>query len=127
MTIEPIDNHNTVTLSEDTKASITSGGLLSIAGVDMQGMTHLIHLEADEAWGLLQWLADYHRDRLYKLSQHPEQRGGVKPLMLQDTGQIEYQEFSDELAMNTTDDERTSRQLEALEKPWLPIQPGEEW
>ena len=143
-------NHKQITLSPDTRASISLAGLLCINGVDMEGLPHMIHLEASEAWALLAWLHDYHRNRLYKLSQHQEpvedwvkeaiqemespgfkvsdsdperlasevasarqeyqrllqeQRGGMKPLMLRDTAQIVYQEFSDELAMNSTDEE----------------------
>lgn len=92
------NHHNTIQLSDDTRASLSLAGLLCINGIDMEGLPHMIHLSAEEAWGLLQWLHDHHRDRLYKLSQHPEQRGGVSLLLLRDTTQEDYQEFSDELA-----------------------------
>ncbi len=89
-----------------------------------------IILPIEGTWELLDMLYQ-HRDLLYKLSQHQEpdperldtsvaaarqeyqrllqeQRGGIKPLLLKDAGQIDYQELRDEL-------ERTHPLVEAIE------------
>ncbi len=55
-------------LSDDADATVTSDGHLIVRN---EGF--IVTIDATEAWELLAWLHDFHKDRLYSLAQHNRQ------------------------------------------------------